>query len=256
MVEKLSASSAEIKPLNRNQNSNNSSPPPDKYNIVWLVLFIQGIGILIPWNMFITANSYFTEYKLKVNDSQITSNTTAIANNTSLSVQDLEALQDVRKNFLSYVGLAAQLPNLLFALLNMLIKMESGNLFRRVNITLAIESIVFIITIVLTVIDTDSWKMEFFYLTMVSVVIINMSNGIYQNCIFGTGAKFPMAYTNAIMIGSNSSGIFCSVVNLISIWLAPQPQVAAKYYFCTAMFVITLCTTTYNLLSKNVSIFI
>lgn len=29
--------------------------PPDKYNLVYLTFLIHGIGVLMPWNMFITA---------------------------------------------------------------------------------------------------------------------------------------------------------------------------------------------------------
>lgn len=29
--------------------------PPDKYNLVYITFLIHGIGVLMPWNMFITA---------------------------------------------------------------------------------------------------------------------------------------------------------------------------------------------------------
>lgn len=31
--------------------------PPDKYNLVYLTFLIHGIGVLMPWNMFITADT-------------------------------------------------------------------------------------------------------------------------------------------------------------------------------------------------------
>jgi equilibrative nucleoside transporter 1/2/3 len=33
--------------------------PVDKYRLVYWVFFLQGIGMLFPWNVFITANEYF-----------------------------------------------------------------------------------------------------------------------------------------------------------------------------------------------------
>lgn len=39
-------------------------PPPDRYRIVFGIFLIHGVGILMPWNMFITAKSYFEDYKL------------------------------------------------------------------------------------------------------------------------------------------------------------------------------------------------
>lgn len=31
--------------------------PPDRLNIVYIIMVVQGIGILMPWNMFITAKA-------------------------------------------------------------------------------------------------------------------------------------------------------------------------------------------------------
>lgn len=38
--------------------------PGDKFNLVYLIFLLHGIGVLLPWNMFITARSYFVDYKL------------------------------------------------------------------------------------------------------------------------------------------------------------------------------------------------
>lgn len=212
----------------------------DKYNLVYLILLIHGIGTLMPWNMFINAESYFRDFKLM---SPNITNT-----NPSWTPNDESELQSLRRNFLPYLGLASQVPNVIFNGLNLLVNMGSGNLRIRVNVTLVVEAVVFGLTIILAVIDSAHWPIAFFYLTMATVVLLNMASGIYQNCVFGTGAKFPGTYTNAILIGSNFSGTFTSIVNLLSIYMAPKPQEAAIYYFVTALFVITICLVTYNLL--------
>lgn len=33
------------------------NPPKDRFNIVYFTLLLHGIGVLMPWNMFITAKS-------------------------------------------------------------------------------------------------------------------------------------------------------------------------------------------------------
>lgn len=212
----------------------------DRYNLVYIILIIHGIGTLMPWNMFINAENYFRDFKL------VSPNITNT--DPSWTSNDENNLQSLRKNFLPYVGLASQIPNVIFNGLNLLVNMGSGNLRVRVNITLVVEAIVFGLTIILAMIDSTQWPVTFFYLTMATIVLLNMASGIYQNCVFGTGAKFPGAYTNAILIGSNFSGTFTSIVNLLSIYMAPKPQEAAIYYFVTALFVITICLVTYNLL--------
>lgn len=211
--------------------------PIDKYNLVFIILLIHGIGTLMPWNMFINAKDYFADYKLSPNSTQDKS--------------EADELAELRKNFLSYLGLAAQVPNVLFNGLNLIVNMGSGNLKARVNLTLLVEVVIFVITIILAVVDSSKWPIAFFYVTMCSVVALNMASGIYQNCIFGLGAKFPSTYTNAILIGSNLSGTFTSTINLLSIWLAAKAQDAAVYYFITALFVLLICLISYNLLPYN-----
>lgn len=221
--------------------------PLDKHNIVFVILLIHGIGTLMPWNMFINAQGYFRDYKLAPTGSNDTQSGLSVANISD----DSQELDNLRKNFLPYLSLASQIPNVLFNGLNLIVNMGSGNLRLRVNLTLAIEAVIFAITIGLAVIDSSRWPVTFFYITMITVVVLNMASGIYQNCIFGTGAKFPGSYTNAILIGSNFSGTFTSIVNLLSIWLAPKPQEAAIYYFITALVVILVCIISYNLLPYN-----
>lgn len=38
-------------------------PPKDRWNMVYFVLLLHGVGILMPWNMFITAKSVSTSTK-------------------------------------------------------------------------------------------------------------------------------------------------------------------------------------------------
>lgn len=56
--------------------------PSDKFNLVYLVFLLHGIGVLLPWNMFITARSYFVEYKLYQAIDSATSLVTSIMSST------------------------------------------------------------------------------------------------------------------------------------------------------------------------------
>ncbi|VDN33888.1 unnamed protein product [Dibothriocephalus latus] len=71
--------------------------PKDTWNLAYVFLFIHGVGFLLPWNVFINAREYFVDYKL---------NTTSSRN------------VDYRIHFVSYLGICAQLPNLIMAAWN------------------------------------------------------------------------------------------------------------------------------------------
>lgn len=73
------------------------NPPRDRYNLVFLILILHGIGTLIPWNMFINAQSYFEDFKL---------------NGTSY-----------RNMFVLAIGLSSQIPNVVFNWMNIFVQM-------------------------------------------------------------------------------------------------------------------------------------
>lgn len=205
-------------------------PPSDRYNIVYLIMFLHGMGTLLPWNMFINAKSYFVDYKLSQNYTGIETEYAA--------------------NFMPYLGIAAQGPNFLFNWLNVFVHI-GGKLSTRIVWSIVVEMLVFVITAALAMIDSDTWPGIFFAVTMGSVVLLNMANGIYQNTIYGMAAKLPPKYTGAIIIGSNVSGTFSSVISIASLIVAPNAKTAAIYYFITALFVLSLCFDTYFALPLN-----
>ncbi|KAK4875054.1 hypothetical protein RN001_011476 [Aquatica leii] len=204
--------------------------PVDKYRLVYMTFILNGIGILMPWNMFITAESYFTKYKF------------------GRDYIGTDVIYD--DSYLQFVGFASQVPNLIFNWLNVFVQM-GGNLTTRIVWSISIEVVVFILTIALAMTDTHEWPGAFFWITMVSVVILNMANGIYQNTIFGMAAKLPLQYTGAVVLGSNISGTFTSLVRIFSDTFASTVRMSAIYYFITALFVLLLCFDTYFALPLN-----
>lgn len=128
-----------------------------------------------------------------------------------------------------------------------------GSLLGRLNVTLIIQSVIFIFTIILANIDSTSWPEIFFWLTMISAAIINMANGVYQGCVYGSAAQLPMKYTNAVTIGMNLSGTVASLLLILSIAIAPHPKQVAIYFFSSAVFILLLCLLSYLILKNNVS---
>ncbi|XP_013784945.1 equilibrative nucleoside transporter 1-like isoform X2 [Limulus polyphemus] len=200
--------------------------PRDRLNLVYIILMLHGVGTLMPWNMFITAKPYFVDLKL------------------SVSQNDTRAAE-YRDNFLSYLGVAAQVPNVFFNGLNLFLHIGGGKLTKRITISIIVAILVFILTVILAVLDTSGWPEAFFYITMISVVILNMANGVYQNCVYGVAAKLPMKYLNAVVLGSNVSGTIASLISILSIAASPNLRTAAIYYFITAIFVLLVAVDTY-----------
>lgn len=117
--------------------------------------------------------------------------------------------------------------------------------------SLIIEIVIFLITVILAMVNSSEWPGTFFWVTMVTVVILNMAGGIFQNTAYGMAAKLPPKYTGAVVLGSNISGTFASIISILSGSIFASVRKAAIYYFITAMFVILLCFDTYFAMPLN-----
>ncbi|XP_059179041.1 equilibrative nucleoside transporter 1-like [Physella acuta] len=218
---KKSSTTQQLEELEKN-------PPPDRYNVVYIVMLLHGIAILIPWNMFINAKSYFENYKLQ--DS---------GNNTS------EVLKDYRTNFMSYIGMASQFPNFIMNIINLFVQCGGNTLGVRVISGIIIMVIMFILTTVLAMIDSTEWPEIFFWITIGTAIIINSAVGIYQNSMYGLAATLPMKYTNAIIFGNNISGTLVAVTNIIVLVLSPDKKTSAIYYFVVAIVILMVAFDAY-----------
>ena len=104
----------------------------------------------------------------------------------------------------------------------------SANLTSRVVWTLLVEVLVLVLTVVMAMVDTQDAQSLFFYLTLASVVVLNMANGIYQNTVYGIAAKLPFKYTGAVVLGSVS---FSSISGFRATNRYFQPTHFLKYFF-------------------------
>ncbi|XP_053619521.1 equilibrative nucleoside transporter 1-like isoform X2 [Plodia interpunctella] len=200
------------------------APPKDRWNLIYLTLILHGLGTLTAWNMFITAKDYFVKYKLVDRP-------------------------DLADNYLAYVGWASQLPNVVFNWLNIFVQI-GGNLTTRIVWSLCIEVGIFVFTIILAMLDTQSIPVVFFWLTMISVLLLNAFNAIFQNSVYGVAARLPPKYTGAVVFGSN----ICGTLVVFLDWgshMFGNKRTAAIYYFIAGILVLLVCFDTYFALPLN-----
>uniref|UniRef100_A0A1I7TT16 Cyclic nucleotide-binding domain-containing protein n=1 Tax=Caenorhabditis tropicalis TaxID=1561998 RepID=A0A1I7TT16_9PELO len=196
--------------------------PRDKGRLVFIIILLNGIGVLLPWNMFITiAPQYYVEYWFTVNGTK-----TGYAN-----------------SFMTAMGIVAQVPNLAVALVSVA-NIIPGPLLNRVLYPLAFNSLL-IVTILVMVIaqqPTDDARPWFFGVTLAIIMLMNGSNGLYQNSFFGLAADFPAQYSNAVVIGTNICGTFTSVLAILAtVAFSTQPQTVALIYFSISLAILIVC---------------
>ena len=197
--------------------------PKDKYNIVYIIFFIQGVGMLMPWNLFITASDYF-HFKFQ---------------------HDHYA----RDRFENAFSVAAMVPNVLSLLVNIFL---TSRLSRNARVipSLLITVIIFVLTTVFVEINTQSWAHGFFLLTVLTVAILNTAIGIFQGALFGVAGVVGGKYTQAIMMGQGMAGIFVAVANILTKIGQNDVRASALAYFIVACVVIIISVVAYSVLFK------
>ncbi|XP_072031402.1 equilibrative nucleoside transporter 1-like isoform X2 [Amphiura filiformis] len=210
-------------------------PPPDRYWKVYLIFYTFGMCSVLPWNMFITADTYF-DHKLRNVTVQFEPE----------SDDDKTQLQTMYE---SYFSVAAQVPNVLIQIVNTGLK-HKVTLQVRMLTSLSGMLILFIATTVLTQIHTDDWQSIFFYVTLISIVLINCCGALFQGSIFGLAGVLPKKYTQAIMAGQGLGGILPALISIISIAAFKDPNWSGFVYFLCAVIAIVITVVAYVILPR------
>ena len=165
-----------------------SQPPRDAYNLTYVSMLVFGLAALLPWNMFITATSYF-ERKFE------------------------HGSPFVKSQFENFFTIFSQFTNVSFTLLNVYLQ-QKFSAFARIMSSLSAMFLMFLMTTVLVKIDTDSWADQFFGLTVLSIVFFNAFAGVYAGGIFGLAASFTPRHiqvNNSVILRRYRHVISCEV---------------------------------------------
>jgi len=136
---------------------------------VWL-----GLGSLLPFNFFITADPYF---RYKLHDSTLS--------NSSASRLEL--------SYENAVTLCASVPNFIAAILVTFICVPHIHKYR-IYTSLSGITICLLICFSLIFVNVSHWREIFFMLTMILVMIQGVLCAILLNCFFSLASTLPSRY--------------------------------------------------------------
>eukprot|EP00808_Paulinella_micropora_P010850 g70479.t1 len=202
-----------------------SQQPEDRCWLAYFLLFLEGAGMLFPWNVFITAGGYFSSRFCG----------TRFAD-----------------TFDNYFGLAYNLFNVAFLCLALLVQ-HHFSLQTRVVLPFLLILLGFSLSTIL-VFHTELEAVLVFWLTLADISVCGLATSFLQGGIFGLVGHLPPLYTQAVMSGQGLSGVTVSLAALLSVWLKPQQTSeeegcveyskvdrSAFLYFLVADVVIVLC---------------
>ncbi|GBN92830.1 Equilibrative nucleoside transporter 3 [Araneus ventricosus] len=206
-----------------------------RYKIVYLTFGLLGIGTLLPWNFFITANDYWM-YKFR--------------STLNKSCIDHHNKTDLQATFTSYLALSNNVPYVLFLIICTLYNNRFSKRFR-VLAPLVILFLLFGIVTACVEIDTDSWQMGFFSLTILIIIAVGIVSAVLQSGVSGIAALLPADYMHVMVLGQAFAGILASVAQTLSLLGDCDSIKSALVYFFSSDAVILLTLISYAAIQKS-----
>ncbi|XP_050212935.1 equilibrative nucleotide transporter 8 [Mercurialis annua] len=196
--------------------------PRDTYKLAYIIHFLLGAGNLLPWNAFITAVDYFGH---------------------------LYPNKHIEKVFsVAYMS---------SSVLVLIMVMSRGGWSKKVTYRLRMNLGFFLFVLALMVAPVIDWlgrPKGGYGVTVASVVICGLADGLIAASLIGSAGKLPKEYMQAVFAGTASSGVLVSILRIITKASLPQtPQgvkTSAHFYFIVSTIIMLFCTLSCNLLYK------
>mmetsp|Transcript_25862 Transcript_25862/g.65467 ORF Transcript_25862/g.65467 Transcript_25862/m.65467 type:complete len:528 (-) Transcript_25862:2705-4288(-) len=205
-------------------------PPVDKHHRAYIIFFLQGMGMLFPWNIFINASAYFAARFKESN---------------------------YEETFENYFSICFMGSNLIFLAVSVAVQ-DKIPLRLRIALPLSVNMVIFLVTTILVNIeDVDADTL--FIITIVCIFISGFMTAFLQGGIFGLAGQFAPKYTQAVMTGQGVAGLLVSVTAIVTTAAEPatgQPPpysvvaTSATVYFAVAVGVLVVALVTYVILEK------
>jgi len=205
----------------------------DHRKVVLLATGWLGVSMLLPMNFYFNADSYW-KYKFR---------------NTSLPAGQEDApLTDLQLFWGNHISLVSMAPNFLFLLLNVVWGHRLA-VRPRVLLPLALNTLLFLASSLLTQLDTDSWQTGFYGLTLSAALLFNISDSVYQGAFSSVVGRLPSQYMGAMMAGQAVGGVLSSGTSVLLLATGSDQATTALLYFLVASGYLLL-----SLLLKKVSL--
>eukprot|EP00752_Nemacystus_decipiens_P005352 g4853.t1 len=172
-----------------------STPPPDSWNKAYCIFFLQGIGQLFPWNVFINAEDYFRRRLCG------------------------SAFENNFENFISAGYNIAAIAGLVLALRYQ----ERWNLSGRIMGSLAVSMLTFLACGTFVLAEGIDSTLLFFW-TLGLIIVSGLATAVLQGGLFSMASAFPPRYTQAMMAGQGLAGLAVALAGLFTTLAGPDDQ--------------------------------
>lgn len=219
--------------------SESSGPPEDTGGIAYVIMLIEGVGNLFPWNVFITAAAYFATRFCGT------------------------AFEETFENYFSISYTLSQTVGLALSIIyEHKLAMNTKIFWPLICYTSA-----FLVTTALVLVNIDGTSL--FWITLLSSCFCGVCGAFLSAGLFGLGGLLPPKYTGALMTGQAVAGLVVSVSSILTTLASKDStscdddngntnddscsfsmDTSALAYFLIATLVLVICLLSYLVLKK------
>ncbi|KAG0361008.1 nucleoside transporter-domain-containing protein [Gamsiella multidivaricata] len=168
-------------------------PPADPWRISYWIMVLQGASMLLPWNVFITAQGFF---KLRFTGSPY------------------------ENNFQNYFSIAFMGTNLLVVGSSILIQKQAPGTTHIIG-SLLLNATVFLSILVSIQYDFGLDSTTYFYFALSMLSLSAISTSMVQNGMFGLASKFTGRHVQGVMLGQGLAGAGVAISQIVTQILSP-----------------------------------
>lgn len=197
----------------------NRGAPADRCNLVWIILFMQGMGSLFGWNMFITAESFF-----------------------SSRLDQLGTRWGACVGL--YITLVFQITNIVTQLCCAMFRIQ------RIFGALLLQTAIFVFCLVL--VQLEHLDQDTYFILLLSAVALDGAATAVMNAgVYGISGGLPSQFTGAVMQGQAIAGVVPAAAAIVARTVAPgDDKQSAIIYFSVAIALVACCLVSYLALHK------
>ncbi|XP_023022244.2 equilibrative nucleoside transporter 3 isoform X1 [Leptinotarsa decemlineata] len=198
-------------------------PPEDKYYFITIFFLFVGVAGMVPLTFFLTATDY---WMFKFRD-------------ISQENYDPNNKTFLQTNFASITSMLTSVPTALTTVIVSVFAHKIDLRLRLLGIMIAL-SISFISFTILVEVNTDSWQLGFFILTILVTVVNTFFAITFSISNYTLMTRFPPEYIKIHTYGSSMSGVISALLQICCLVIGGSSlQVALIYYLCgTAILVV------------------
>uniref|UniRef100_A0A2S2Q105 Equilibrative nucleoside transporter 3 n=1 Tax=Sipha flava TaxID=143950 RepID=A0A2S2Q105_9HEMI len=156
----------------------------------------------------------------------------------------------LQANFTSFLTIAASVPSTLTLLFNTYLAKKISINFRMIS-SLMLMLILFIVTTVLVHLNSDTWQILFYAITLGTVILLNIGSSIMQGAVFSLVSFFDSYYMTATVSGQALGGIVAALAQILALWWGASSVHSAFVYFLFADLFILFSLVLYAILVKT-----